>query len=141
MPILEPPNPVTYSYVGVCAGVSGGLVRAGYACLRPTWRWAKEHLTLLVLAAGGAYGLTIWILGLAGELAHAHAELAPVKGDVLSVAIGIGGLAGFFGAICGLWTRWILRRAIAPQDWVERFAGFGILLGFLLCALIPGLHS
>ncbi len=96
---------------------------------------------MLALTVGGLYGLAVWILGLLGDLAHAHAQLQPVKGDILSVSIGIGGFMGFFGALGGLWCRWILRRDIAPQDWVERFAGFGILLGFLLCALVPGLHS
>ena len=141
MPILQPPDPVTCAYVGVCAGVSGGLVRAAYACMRPAWRWGKEHLTVLAVAVGGAYGLTIWVLGFLGELAEAHSEFLPVSGDALTVAIGIGGLMGLFGAIGGLWTRWILRRDISPQDWLERFVGFGILLGFLVCVLVPGLHS
>jgi hypothetical protein len=138
---LQPPDPVTYSYVGVCAAVLGGLVRAGYASLSPSLRWGKDHVPVLALAAGGSYGLTIWILALLGLIAHARGQIPPVKGDVLTVSIGIGGLTGFFGAIGGSWTRWVLRRDVSPQDWVERLVGYGIVLGLLLCALAPGLHS
>jgi hypothetical protein len=141
MSIPQPPDPVTYTYVGVCAGVSGALTRSAYAWLRPTWRWGRAHLTVVALFAGGLYGLTIWVIALLGGLAHAHGQIQPVKGDVLTVSVGLGGLMGFFGASGGLYGRWVLRRDISPQDWVERFAGSGILFGFLLCALVPGLHS
>lgn len=138
--VPAPPDPVTLGYIGVCAGLSGGLVRAAYACLPRNWRPGKTVMTLLAVLAGGAYGTAIWFVALLGGLEQA-AQAAPTNGDTLSVTVGVGGIAGVLGALLGLTARHVLGRDIAPEDWVERIAGFGILLGFLLSALIPGLDS
>jgi hypothetical protein len=103
--------------------------------------FGRAHGGLLALCIGGLYGLVIWVLALLGHIANICAEVLPVHGDILGVTVSTGGLTGFLGALAGLWTRLVLRRDIDPQDWVERSAGFGIILGVLLGVLIPGLHS
>jgi hypothetical protein len=140
MPIFKPPDPVTYSYVGVCAGVTGGLVRALYASLQPDWRWGKTYAPLVALCLGGLYGLTVWVGALLGAFSCTPAQVAPTARDILSFAIGLAGISGVIGAIVGLLGRFVLRRDIDPQDILERFAGSGIVLGLLLYALVPGLH-
>ncbi len=140
MSIPAPPNPVTLSYVGVCAGLSGGVVRALYACLPHSWRPGRSIATLLALPVGGIYGFVVWVDALLGEL-HTPARAIPAHADVLSLTVGAGGILGVIGAVAGLSTRHLAHRDIDPQDWTERFAGFGIISGFLLAILDPGLHS
>lgn len=139
MSIPAPPNPVTLSYVGVCAGLAGVVMHALYACLPLSWRRGKTTVTLLSLPVGGIYGLVIWVDALLGGL-HTSARVVPVHADVLSLTVGSGGLLGVVGAMAGLSVRYLGRRDIDPQDWTERIAGFGILLGFLLAILVRGLH-
>lgn len=141
MSIPAPPNPVTVSYIGVCAGLSGGVVRAAYACLPATWRPGKPIVTLLALPVGGIYGFVIWVDALLGGL-RTPARFEPVHVDLLSLTVGMGGIFGAVGAAVGLSLHHIADRTdVDPQDWTERFAGFGILSGFLLGVLVPGIHS
>lgn len=140
MSIPSPPDPVTLGYIGVCAGLAGGLIRAGYASLPRTWRTGKTTVTLVAALAGGLYGAVIWTVGVLGGL-NVPAQAAPTNGDVLSVTVGVGGIGGLVGALAGLTSRHLLKRDIAPEDWTERMAGLGILAGFALSALIPGLDS
>lgn len=140
MSIPSPPDPVTLGYIGVCAGLAGGVVRAGYASLPAGWRKGKTTVTLFAALAGGLYGAVVWTAGLLGGL-DVPAQAAPTDGDVLGVTVGVGGLGGVIGALAGLTARHLLRRDIAPEDWTERIAGLGILAGFTLSALIPGLDS
>jgi hypothetical protein len=140
MSIPSPPDPVTLGYIGVCAGLAGGLVRAAYASLPATWRKGKTTVTLFAALTGGLYGAVIWVVGLLGVL-DVPAQAAPTNGDVLGVTVGVGGIGGVIGALAGLSARHMLKRDIAPEDWTERIAGMGILAGFALSALIPGLDS
>lgn len=140
MSIPSPSDPVTLGYIGVCAGLAGGVVRAGYASIPAAWRKGKTTATLLAVLAGGLYGAVIWTIGLLGGL-DVPAQAAPANGDVLGVTVGVGGIGGAFGALAGLIARHLLKRDIAPEDWTERIAGLGILAGFALSALIPGLDS
>lgn len=140
MSIPSPPDPVTLGYIGVSAGLAGGVVRAGYASLPSRRRKGKTTVTLFAVLAGGLYGAVIWTIGLFGGL-DVPAQAAPTNGDVLGVTVGVGGIAGVIGALAGLIARHMLKRDIAPEDWTERIAGLGILAGFALSALIPGLDS
>lgn len=140
MSIPSPPDPVTLSYIGVCAGLAGGVVRAGYASVPAGWRNCKTTVTLFAALAGGLYGAVIWTIGLFGGL-NVPAQAAPTNGDVLGVTVGVGGIGAMIGALAGLTARHLLKRDIAPHDWAERIAGLGILAGFGLSALIPGLDS
>lgn len=140
MSIPAPPNPVTLGYIGVCAGLAGGLVRALYACLPRNWRPGKSIAPLVATLLGGMYGAAIWAIAVFGGI-DTPAQAAPTNGDVLSVTVGVGGVGGVIGALIGLGGRRAGGSATAPSDWAERIAGAGILMGFLMSALIPGLDS
>jgi hypothetical protein len=140
-PPLKPPHPVTYAYVGTCAGIMGGVIRAAYACLPKGQRPGKDMFPLLALCLGGAYGLAVWLGGLVHAWRHVHAQWSPTAHDLLSIAVGYGGLFGVAGATTGLFFRHVLDHDVSPADTLERFAGFGIVFSIAVYTLVPGLHS
>ncbi len=139
-PLLKPPHPVTYAYVGTCAGLTGGVIRALYACLPRARRPGKDTLPLLALCLGGVYGLAVWLGGLAHAWRHVSAQWSPTAHDILSIAVGYGGILGVVGASTGLFFRFALKREVSPADTLERFAGFGIVGSIAIYTLVPGLH-
>jgi hypothetical protein len=139
-PLLKPPHPVTYAYVGTCAGITGGVIRAAYASLPRGWRPGKNTLPLIALCLGGAYGLAVWLGGLDHAWHHVHARWGPTARDILSIAVGYGGLFGVAGATTGLFFSGVLDRDVSPADLLERFAGIGIVTSIMVYALVPGLH-
>jgi hypothetical protein len=140
-PLLKPPHPVTYAYVGTCAAIAGGVIRGVYASLPRTWRPGKDTLPLLALCVGGAYGLVVWLGGLDHAWCRVQAQWGPTAHDILSIAAGYGGILGVVGASIGLVLRFPLQREISPADTTERFVGFGIVGSIAIYTLVPGLHS
>ena len=140
MIIPAPPHPVTLSYIGVCAGVSGGAARAVYALLPRGWRYGKSFVPLIIGLLGGLYGTTIWTIALFGGLSRS-ARVSPMNGDLLSVIVGAGGIGGLLGALAGLFARWGLANDVTPSDWADIGVGTGLLFGLGMWLLIPGLHS
>jgi hypothetical protein len=139
-PLLKPPHPVTYAYVGTCAGITGGAIRAVYACLPKRLRLGKDTLPLFALCLGGAYGLAVWLGALDHAWHHVQAQWGPTAHDILSIAVGYGGILGVVGASTGLFFRYVLGKEISPADTTERFVGFGIVGSIAIYTLVPGLH-
>lgn len=140
MSLPEPPNPVTISYVGVCAGLLAGVTRALFTALPPARRGAKSPVSLLAGLIGGLYGAAIWVLALVGCLTQSG-RFSPAQADALSVTAAIAAFAGLVGTAVALTLRYMLRRDIALDDVVERSAGLGAVLGFALVSAMPALRS
>lgn len=139
-PPITPPDPVTATYVGVCAAITGGLARAIYAGIPPGQRRGSDTVPIIALTVGALYGLTVWVGGLAGLYIHPPAQLAPSAHDLLTVAAGTGGFAGAIGAIIGVTGRHVLKRDVRPAEFFDQAAGAGIVFGILTFTLYAPLH-